>query len=235
MNLGFLMQWLIPLSILGVWALTAITNREDESKALPQRVPPSKNPYGSNQETKPQQQQQPQQRPAQRPQPQNYVRTVPTERSPTLRWAPTTTNRPNNTRAGGLDDGIVILEPDRPTRANNQGRGNQQGRRPKNKPVAPSGSRAPQKNSGAQTTASTNVSQTVQQQISASLNIAPLMDSLGKVIEQAVTTKPADVIDVDSAGFNLARVAGNLRDPQRLREAFLVNEILQKPVSLRKR
>ena len=97
----------------------------------------------------------------------------------------------------------------------------------------PSKSRQPQPQKKVENTATKpklgGVSQSVSQQISKSLDIKPLETG------PSATSRPAKLVSpvgLATTGLGDA-IAAQLRDPARLREAFILNEVLQKPVAMR--
>jgi hypothetical protein len=208
-----ILKFMVPLAFLAIWALTALFTRE--AKPLPGRIQAPPNPYAP--------------RPASAP---NLTRTTPVERSqPTIRWSPQGTPAPVP-RAGGNDDDIVILESTRQVRpGTNQGRGVAPARRSRSKPAPPAKPApvAPPKLAG------TGVSQSVNQQLSSSMPIAPLTVQHSPTIVQSVASSVQRDEGSDIALHRLGAIRAMLYDPARLREAILINEMLQPPVALRKR
>jgi hypothetical protein len=208
-----ILKFMVPLAFLAIWALTALFTRE--AKPLPGRIQAPPNPYAP--------------RPAPAP---GMTRTTTVERpQPTLRWSP-----PGNTapvpRAGGNDDDIVILESTRQVRpGSNQGRGVAPARRSRSKP-APAAKPAPV---APPKFASGGVSQSVNQQLSSSMPITPLSIQNSPTIVQSVASSVQRDEGSDIALHRLVAIKAMMTDPARLREAILINEMLQPPVALRKR
>jgi hypothetical protein len=82
--------------------------------------------------------------------------------------------------------------------------------------------------------ASTGVSQSVNQQLSASMPIAPLTVQHSPTIVQSVASTVKRDEGSDIALHRLVAIKAMMTDPARLREAILINEMLQPPVTLRK-
>jgi hypothetical protein len=192
---------------LGFLALWALTHLFNrEAKPLPNRVQGPASPYA--------------------PKPQAPTRTVTVERSPTLRWSPQGTK--NGMRLGN-DDDIVILDTPRPGKGA-PARGVASARRSRPKPIAP----AKPASGGQPKLASANFSQSVSQQISSSITIEPL-------------TAPLESTSVPTVGASAPRgeegvsfrrsvsVASLINSRDKIRDAILINEILQPPLSLRGR
>lgn len=208
MDLETLLKAIVPLAFLAIWALTAVFNKEGNS--LPVRTQGPPNPYGP--------------RPGIPPRPAPMA-----ERPPTLRWGPQTP-APATPRAGG-DDDIVILDSSRttkpiPPRANPP-------RRARAKP-SPSVSARPAPIVPARLGLA-NVTQTVNQQLATPLSMEPLSGPLSATVVRPVVASTTKAVQLGDAPIRAVSVLSGMNDPQRLREAILVNELLQPPLALRGR
>jgi hypothetical protein len=226
-DISNLFQFIVPLTFLAIWALTSLFNRE--APPLPQRVGrpqppggPGSGPGGA------------------------VVRSEALNRDPSLRWAPPAgSDRPGVRRAGRPDDEILIIEENRrpaaqsPTNAGATrpaaGSGARRGSRPR--PAAPAPKRpeptASRPLSG--TLAPSNAMTPMARHLDLNpLNLpaSPLMPSdprdLARTISEPTrqASRPALVWD----DYKLL-----VSTPSKLREAVLVSEILQPPLSLRRR
>lgn len=217
MNLQWesLIRAIVPLSFMAIWAMTSLFNREGRPKPVAGRLgPPRPNPIT------------PGARPIQ----------------PTLRWnapgggmagRPAPPQRPSR---GDDDEGIVILSTDnrRSERDLARSSSNPGGKRPsKGKPVVP-----PRRGEPAAARARLGgVTQNVNQHLTqASIGMAPLeaLPPVAAIAPLGQGLAPARATDSASLAPRSA-TARALADPARLREAFILNEILQPPVSIRDR
>ncbi len=210
MDLEILWKAIVPLAFLAIWALTALFNRD--AKPLPNRVQAT-NPYG----------------PKPTPPPPSPRAPVP-DRSPTLRWGPAA---PPGVmpKAGGNDDDIVILDSPRqvPSRADAP-RVVTPSRRARPKPVIAAKPAPPVEGRGG---GLAGVSQSVNQQLTTSLSMAPLSETSPIATVQGSSVAPTSV-EIDTGRIRALSVRAAMTEPNRLREAIMVNEILQPPLSLRK-
>ena len=212
MDLEILLKAIVPLSFLAIWALTAVFNKQ--SQPLPTRVP-SSNPFGP--------------RPAP-PTPLAPSRPVSTVRNePPIRWGSQTVAPPPppRLRPGG-DDEIVILEMPRLNRPT--GRGVSPSKKSKANPAANKPTPKPSANPGFG-----KISQTVNQQLTGAIHHHLLAESVASTVTHSVAGTAAKSIVVDIADQRLASLVATMRDPARLREAFVLNELLQPPLSMRGR
>ncbi len=209
-NWDQLVRLIVPLSFLAIWAVTSLFNRESKPVGRPS------GPLGPG----------------------------PRSGDPTMRWgAPNP--EPNNasTRRGsanGGDDDILVIRsspPLRPgqARPNPVGPGTLGARRgSKAKAAAPSPARAESVSTRPKLA---GVTQNVNQQLTRSmLDLSPLITSSPSATSTTVGLSTA--LSAPSKSTYVAPsivLAMSLRDPSRLREAFLVNELLQPPVALRPR
>ncbi len=210
MDLNEILKVIVPLAFLAIWALTAVFNKEENK--LPARTPGPPNPYG--------------------PRPGIPPRVAPAaDRPPTLRWGPQ--NVAANAPKPGGDDDIVILDSPRPARPIPL-RGAPP-RRARAKPATDVATRSapivPTRIGGLG-----NVSQTVNQQLATQPAMESLNTPLSGTGARQVISKAAKVVDHDAGPtLRAMTVAGALADPRRLREAILINELLQPPLALRGR
>lgn len=209
MDLQDIVKVIVPLTFLAIWALTAVFNKEENK--LPPRPSGPPNPYG--------------------PRPGIPPRVAATgERPPALRWGPqnVATNPP---RPGG-DDDIVIL--DSPRLARTVQPRNAPPRRSRPKPSTTVVAKttpiiAPKLGLG-------NISQTVNQQLATPIGMESLTAPLTGVGSRPVASAASQAVDHKAAPtIRAVSVAASLADPQRLREAILINELLQPPLALRRR
>ncbi len=208
-NWDQLIRAIVPLSFLAIWALTSLFNRE--SKAFPAR------PAG------------PQPAPGPRP------------GEPTLRWGPTAPPPPTGPRRVAIgDDDILIIPPD-PARAARPGQarplaGPQAGPRrgAKARPAAPAGRRAEPVAPARMKLA--DVNQNVNQHLTQStLDLAPLSAMPPSATSTTLGLSTSPMSHAAAVLPTVSSLTNSLADPVRLREAFMLNEILQPPVALRGR
>jgi hypothetical protein len=203
-DLDTLLKAVVPLAFLAIWALTALFNREGNS--LPARTAGPPNPYG--------------------PRPGIPPRVAgATDRPPALRWGPQSV-APPTPRAGG-DDDIVILEGPRLTRSVVP----RPARRIRPKPtpaVAPKPAPIISTRIGMG-----NVTQSVNQQIVAPLTIEPLTSQVSATITSPAVTMAAKPVDLARTPLSSLGLVRSLTEPQRLREAIVISEILRPPLALR--
>ncbi|WP_435019049.1 hypothetical protein TA3x_001043 [Tundrisphaera sp. TA3] len=174
-----------------------------------------------NRETKP--------TPARRPMPERSRPNRPGE--PTLRWgAPPGESAPGRMTLGREDD-IVILSSETatpPRRRQGQSGGTRRTAR-----VKPSAS-GPRKLEGTSTTPLVSgVNQNVNQQLATAVDIQPLaMDDRSLT---SVASRPTPPSSMAPGLVSASKLAAMMADPARLREAFLMSEMLRPPVALRPR
>ena len=210
---------IVPLSFMAIWALTSLFNRDSKAK-LPQGRLPMAQP-----------------RPGPAVNPTGPLRSS----DPTLRWNTTATGgsaRPQTSQRpsrANQDDGIVILASDNRNDREVIGRSsvNLANKRPtKGKPVIPQRKAEPT----APRSRLAGVSQNVNQHLTNStIDMTPLetltpaaIPSLGLSSAPSLATATATITPRTATALALT-------DPARLREAFIMNEILQPPVSIRNR
>ncbi len=201
-----LIRAIVPLTFVAIWALTALFNRE--SKGFPARQPGSTPPMG------------------------------PRPGEPSMRWAPPASSQSGVVRRVPIGDNDILIiqnDPARPVRPG-QGRPTQgtSGRRSsKTKPTPPPAKKvdaisARPKLGG--------VSQNVNQQLARPIDLTPLT-----TIAPMATATGSDLANAPSAPSKTSAVVTAstltrlMADPFRLREAFIVNELLQPPLALRGR
>ena len=212
-----LIKAIVPLSFMAIWALTSLFNRESKSRAATTATP--------------------------RPSPGGSV-TRPRPGDPTLRWS-SANNQASSTRLSpprsaprpNDDDEIVILSSSSITRDRskaNQPSASGTTRRPsKGKPVVPERrveSSTPRKKLA-------GVTQNVNQHMTAStIEMTPLasMPSMTEMSPLGLSGTPS-LPAAGPAGSPLGFAATILADPARIREVFLLNEIMLPPVSRRTR
>lgn len=211
MDLEILWKAIVPLSFLAIWALTALFNREP--KAVPNRPASGQSPLGP------------------RPVPPRPVEAIPRQ-PPPIRWAPQGTAPASGRLSGpspGGDDDIVILETSRPVRPAGRAAGASKRPKAKSQPGPKPTPPAPPR-SGFE-----GVSQSVNQTIATSLTIAPLSQGETPSSSRPVAATSASPHESTLLGGRTLSIIAALRDPAKIREAFLINEILQPPLALRKR
>lgn len=195
-----LIQYLVPLSFLAIWAITSLLNRE--TKPTPARRPISRTP-------------------------------TPRPGDPTLRWGPQGSRPASGLSSSlGREDDIVILDADdqrliRPSRT----RPLQQSSTRRTARAKP----APRKPTPTGPTLVSGVNQGVNQQLATSIDLAPLggiVQGLAAAPAARVTPATPAAAPSDIPGV---KIAAALTDPTRVREAFLLTEILGPPVALRPR
>lgn len=225
-NWESLIRAIVPLSFMAIWALTSLFNRESKPKPINRPVPRpdlargGMSPRGGE----------------------------PTMRFPSAASASPSSLPPRRPPARGRDDdGIVILSSetnrlDREREKRNNAAAAGMKRANRGKPLVPPRKPEPASSPGSASnptrTKLAGVSQNVNQHLAnTNLELTPLaamptMPTLG-----LTGTTPAAAVAVVSPsgnGFRSASTLG-LADPVRLREAFVLNEILQPPVSMRTR
>ena len=210
--------FIVPLGFLAIWALTAIFNRDAN---LPARNPNAHNPYAARPV------------PTARPVPPRPLETSPPLRQtqPPIRWAPQDSPPRRAPQATGNDDDIIIIEAPRPASKPNQGKGVGSTRRGRQKPSTASKSTpSVQPRAGFE-----GVAQNVNQQLTSSLALSPLSEQAGPSSVQSVGTASAMPMSSTNPRARTLSIMAALSDPARVREAMLVNELLQPPLSLRGR
>jgi hypothetical protein len=80
-----------------------------------------------------------------------------------------------------------------------------------------------------------NVNQSVNQQITRPLAIEPLTAPLASATARPVASTASRPVDLGAPPITPGSLAASLVDPRRLREALVLNEILQPPLALRGR
>ena len=210
-----LIRAIVPLSFMAIWALTSLFNRDAKAK-----------PIGRDD--------------LQRPGPTPAARAG----DPTLRWGGANTAGPSTIRPQTKrtltrvfnDEGIMILsaENNRTGRDADRSALIPAGKRPaKGKPVVP-----PRKVEPAPPRARlAGVSQNVNQHLAnTSLDMVPLATLAPATAMPSLGLSSAPTVTPDTFGVTPRTAAAQaLRNPARLREAFILNEILNPPVAMRGR
>jgi hypothetical protein len=222
---GFL-HYIVPLTFLAIWALTSLFNRE--AQPLPPRTVRPPGPPDPKPGTKP----------------SGYAPATTGRGDPSLRWSsPTAGDRPATRRpVGRPDDEILIIEETRRPAAQPPGRTNLGGSRrgTRSRPVPPSvASKRPEPASLRPLSGALGPSVPIAQQMGRPLELnplsmpaSPLMGTEARNLSKTVsepTRMPDRPIPVTD-DFRLL-----LSTPAKLREAIIVNEILQPPLALRRR
>jgi hypothetical protein len=201
-----ILKAIVPISFVAIWALTALFNRE--GRAFPAR-PPGGPPQGG-----------------------------PRPGDPTLRWGPPAASAaPGGRRVVMGDDDILIIpnDPMRPARpAPTPPRQGAMIRRPLRGRAANQPAKKPEPAPSRPKLA--GVSQNVNQSLAKPIELTPLT-----TIAPMTTATGSDLANapsapsVTSAVVSVSTLRPLMADPIRLREAFIVNELLQRPIALRGR
>lgn len=214
MDIESLLRLLVPLGFLAIWAISWLFNREGPS------LPPRANAGGGMGSRTPQ---------SFGLEPSGTPRTVSSE---PLRWSNQTLSpterqgqRQNETR--GRDDDILIIdESSRPARGGQFGARSRRGR-----------GRADQKEKSQPATVPTTslgqISQQIAREIARPLDLSPLNPPSTPISNDLTHTTS---VTSKAASFELAQSTRSAlqlsaKDPKRLREAFLMAEILKPPPS----
>lgn len=130
---------------------------------------------------------------------------------------------------------IIRAEPNRPQpRPGGNGPGRRQaGRQRGAQSGGPSGRRAEPSPSRNRDLVGGSLATDVNQSLTRPLELRPLSESLAD--SASVTNDPAPAASSAASSPSAAAIRTNLGDPSRIREAFVLNEILQPPLSLRRR
>jgi len=217
MDLEDLIKAVVPLSFLAIWALTSVFNRE--AKPLPPMANRPPVPYPPRPSVPPGGARPPEPKP------------VPANREPTLRWSqPGQPAAPAQGRSapnpGGADDILIIRnEPVRPPLVQPTRPNVAQPRRGRSKSAAapkPADQTTVRPTLGAFDT-------DVSQHLARTIELPPLeqisssgVNAAGRIPERIVPQ------------VSLADLKRSLRDPARVREAFILNEVIQPPLSHRR-
>ena len=218
-NWESLIRAIVPLSFMAIWALTSLFNRESKSKP---QLRPTFRPDGSR------------------------VGMPPRPGEPPLRFASTGGGGSNSTAPRSPpvrpndDEGIVILssETNRLEREKEKrfGTGGGSKKASRGKPIVPQ--RKPEPSPSRTRTKLAGVSQNVNQHLaSTNLELTPLPSMpTSPTLGLTGSLSPAAVaVGGAVEGGPRSAIGLRLADPARLREAFVLNEILQPPVSMRTR
>jgi hypothetical protein len=243
MRFDILIQFLVPLAIMAMWALTSLLNRE--AQPLPTRgTAPNPGPGRLN-------------APTGRVDPITGSRFQPpassVDRIPAQRWPQTTPPaRPGPVRAGTSDDGIMIIGsdnrgnrvppsngPQSPSSASaaRNPRGGQTRRGSRTRPASIAGPPRP-KEADHQRALTSLVNQSLAQKKNRPLEIRPLSSPLSPINAPLTQVSVGTAIEqLGSYQLHTALTSTELRTmlgtSNRLREIALLNELLQPPVSLR--
>ena len=211
MDADFLWKAIVPLGLLAIWALTAITNRDP--KPLPNRLP-ANNPYGP------------------RPLPPSpMARTSSPDKAAEIRWSPNPQSAPPPPKPGGFDEDIVIIESPRTLRPN-PSRGGLPNRR--NRGSRQAASPAVSAPSVSTKTSLATVSQSVNQQIASSLVIKPLSEvTVAQPVQRSASGSASQPVNIQGSSLGSGRIASVFADKSRLRDAIILNELLKPPLALR--
>jgi hypothetical protein len=242
MRFDILLQFLVPLAMLAMWALTSLLNREAQS--LPARGPvPNPGPGRPD-------------APIGRGEPGNAARLQPpassVQRVVPQRWPePTPSGRAGTLRASSAGDGILIIGSDN---SGNRGqplpgaplassvnarnsRGPQTRKGSRARPAGAAGAPKP-KEADHQRALTSLVNQSLAQKKSRPLEIAPLNSPLSPIaVPLTQTSLGTEIEHPGSYQLDTALSSRELRvmisTSNKLREIALLTELLQPPVSLR--
>jgi hypothetical protein len=152
---------------------------------------------------------------------------------PTIRWAPPPAPSPRRASLG--DDEILVIsnDPNRPTRMVTARPGQGGGRRPpKGRQPAPPARKIEPVMTRPRLA---GVTQNVNQTISRTLELTPLTSLAPMPASAAELARAPSVASTSSAVVTTTTLRPLLNDPVRLREAFILNEVLRPPVTMRGR
>jgi hypothetical protein len=225
MRFESLLQFIVPLAFLAIWALTSLFNRE--AQPLPPRTGRAPGSGGP------------------RPTPGGQAARPATERRPTLQTGESFVRRsepdrrPSQRSTRSPDDGIVILE----SETKRPGSSSQRIGAPSLRKGARGRSGSAQTAKRAEPTTPRMLASSMTSQASIASEVAqprslnPLVLPHSPLLSTN-TAEPPKAISVADAAARATLTSGDLRmligSPQRLRESFLMNEILQPPVALRR-
>jgi hypothetical protein len=247
MRLEILLQFIVPLTFLAIWALTSLLNRD--AQPLPPRPSRSPVPGGPRAGVGPSPISRGDLAGPARNQGTGRLPTAGEERPSAARWA----GSPAQGRAGGPDEGIVILESNargssqpslsqfspssaassRGARVTTARRASTRGRSVSAaaplKPIEPEHPRA----------LTGLVSQSLAQKKARPLEITPLSTPMTPISSSPLTQKTVGAAIEHPGSYQLhtALTSGELRtmlaSPTKLREVALLTELLQQPLALR--
>lgn len=223
MRLENLVQYIVPLTFLAIWALTSLFNRD--AQPLPPRQGDGRGPGPDGP------------RPSPRP-----TSSAMTDRrgerepsAPPSRVAPGDSGGPRRLRS--LDEGIVVVESD-PRRSPTPSQGG-------SRTTARRGSRGRSSQGTASRQAETPVPRALSAEMSRSH--APLLDHPEALSKLAAPSGPLSIAETilsptsttQAQAVSLPRVDADgiralVRSPERLREAFILAEVIQPPLSRRR-
>ncbi len=253
MKAELLLQFIVPLTFLAIWALTSLLNRDAQPlPPRPGRAPGAGGgprpgmgipPAGRGEAAGP-----PRSVGASRPAPS------PVERQAPVRWAgPPAQGRPLGTgRAGGPDDGIVILESEnrtsagstssfspsssastRSARAATSRRATPRGRAPQAAAPKSSESERPRLLTGLVSQPLGPKKGRTLEIVPLSTPISPINSPLTQVSQQTIPDMPHATTNKPIPTLTSSDLHSMLASPARLREIALLGELLQPPVALR--
>ena len=226
MRIESLIQFIIPLTFLAIWALTALFNRE--AQQLPPRTTRMPGPTGPRPGVAPQPARPPVER---RPEPFARPNTAPRQEPQ---------RRPAQRTARSSDDDILIIDADprRPSIVTTRvaGPGVRRGARAREKPAAAPkrAEPAPQRTLSSSMTSASSIASEVAQPRSLTalaLPASPLFAAgpIDLPVADALKGREGDRLTFSANDF---RTLISSRD--RLRESLIMNEILQPPLAMRR-
>ncbi len=244
MKLELLLQVIVPLTFLAIWALTSLLNRD--AQPLPPRPgtrPPGSGPGMARSGYVP-----PSRPDATRPTSPSRPSTSPgLDRSSPGRWTTTTTTGRSSPSYRGGDEGIVILDDDR---RESSGAGGSSSARP----TRGLGLAARKAAARVRSAIPVPVQPPERPRTLAGLTAEPLSSRRGRPLEMTPLSAPiapitATPLTVDSSApgdaarvvfspadtptLSASELGSMLASPKRLREVALLGELLQPPISLR--
>lgn len=156
---------------------------------------------------------------------------------PTLRWGPTNPSAPPSSRRVAIGDDDILIIPNDPSRPARPASLRSSPTTPRRAVKSRSVPAAPKKaEPGLTRSKMSGVSQNVNQQLARPIDltplttIAPMANSTGSDLANAPSA-PSKT----SAVLTVSTLIPLMNDPIRLREAFIVNELLRPPLALRDR
>ncbi len=204
-----LIQYIIPAIVLIFWALSNLFNREQTEAQARNSGNPLDPRLGA------------------------YPPPRPTERDRATAAAPP----PRYASAPGNDEILIIRSETRPpARTNSQPRRNPGRPRPPQNPSYRRTAEAPLKQ---REQIGGRLATDVNQTLANTLDMRPLEQSIAATLSAATSietqTAPVAVAEGIQPTMSAQELRANLTDPRRIRQAFLLNELLQPPVALRAR
>lgn len=216
-----ILQLIVPLIFLAIWALTSLLTRE--AQPLPPRTTRPTGPGGPRPGTS-----------TSGRMPERRGEPV-TREAPVARWnsGATGTARPAPPRPASRDDEIVILEAD--TRRPASSRGESPRRSARSRPAAA----PPARRAEPATTRSLSLAMAPDPaaQLNRTLELTPLTKMqlpLATSVTQEVAAPPPGTVSLaPPAALSSGEIRGLIASPAKLREAFVISEILKPPLALR--